>query len=330
MCICTHIHTYIHIHICAQPAASVFADVYVGVKTHLCNVHTCPCTSKQKTFKVHATLTAKKSTYIYTYTHMHTPTYAHEHTCACMTLSTRWSTDTETHNLCTNMHTHTHTHVYKRIDVYIHTHMHIYTYVRVRTHTHINIYTHTHTKCTYERTQARLERRRGSERTRSRCRRRKLCTSLSFDAIKPHLHLQCKDFIVPTSWDTNTPQPPILSSQHTPEQFTDHASLADVVLLFHTDQYNRVHHSEEVPHSFTMAPCVVVKRLEGKQRCSRAAVGEHAGIQAREWSRWLFTKKRKVNEKRPNPATAHHTITTARRPDNIRSSALVRGRSTSS
>ena len=27
-----HIHTYIRIHICAQPAASVFAHVYVGVK----------------------------------------------------------------------------------------------------------------------------------------------------------------------------------------------------------------------------------------------------------------------------------------------------------
>ena len=99
MCICMHIHTYIHIqhihtyihiHICAQPAASVFADVYVGVKTHLCNVHTCPCTSSPKTCsKVHAKLTAKKCTYIYTYTHMHTHTYAHERTCACMTLSTR-------------------------------------------------------------------------------------------------------------------------------------------------------------------------------------------------------------------------------------------------
>ena len=50
---------------CAQPAASVFADVYVGVKTHLCSVHTCPCTSGQNTCsKVHATLTAKKCTYI--------------------------------------------------------------------------------------------------------------------------------------------------------------------------------------------------------------------------------------------------------------------------
>jgi len=91
---------------CTQPAASVFADVYVGVKTHLCNLHTCPCTSAQNTCsKVHATLTAKKCTYICTYTHMHTHTYAHEHTCACMTPSTRWSTDTETHNLCRNMHT---------------------------------------------------------------------------------------------------------------------------------------------------------------------------------------------------------------------------------
>ena len=64
--------------------------------------------------------------------------------------------------------------------------MHIYTYIHVRTHTHIHIYTHTRTKCIYERTQARLERRRGSERARSCCRRRKLCTFLSFDAIKAH------------------------------------------------------------------------------------------------------------------------------------------------
>ena len=131
---------------------------------------------------------------------MHTHTYAHEHTCACMTPSTRWSTDTETQNLCTNMHTHTRTHVYKRIDIHIHTHMHIYTYIHVRTHTHIHIYTHTHTKCTYERTQARLERRHGSDCAGSWCRRRKPCTSLSFNAIKPHLAppmlgLHCTHFL---------------------------------------------------------------------------------------------------------------------------------------
>jgi len=125
------------------------ADVYVGVKTHLCNIHTCPCTSAQNTCsKVHATLTAKKCTYIYTYTHMHTHTGAlwHEHTCACMTPSTSWSTDTETHNLCINMHTHTYTHVYKRIHIHIHTHMHIYIYIYTcpRTYTYTHIYTHTY------------------------------------------------------------------------------------------------------------------------------------------------------------------------------------------
>ena len=84
---CTH--TYIHIHICAQSAASVFADVYVGVKINLCNIPNCPCTSAQNTCKVHVTLTAKKCTYIYTYTHTYTHAYAHGKTCACMTPSTR-------------------------------------------------------------------------------------------------------------------------------------------------------------------------------------------------------------------------------------------------
>ena len=66
-----------------------------------------------------------------------------------------------------------------------------------------------------------------------------------------------------------------------------------------------------------MAPCVVVERLEGKQRWSRATVSKHAGIQARESSRWLFTKKREVNEKMIKPCNSPHTITTARRTDNM-------------
>ena len=92
---------------------------------------------------------------------------------------------------------------------------------------------------------------------------------------------------------------------------------ASAVLLFYTDKINRVCSSEEAPRSFAMAPCVVVERLEGKQRCSRAAVSEHAGIQAREWSRWLFTKKREVNEKTTKSCNSPHTITTVRRPDAV-------------
>jgi len=73
------------------------------------------------------------------------------------------------------------------------------------------------------------------------------------------------------------------------------------MLLFHTDQLNRVHHSEEAPRNFTIAPYVVVKRWEGKQRCSRATVSEHAGIQSWEWPRWLFTRNEKSIKKQPNP-----------------------------
>jgi len=178
------------------------------------------------------------------------------------------------------MHTHTHTHVYKRIDVQIHTHMHIYTYIHVRTHTRIHIYTHTHTKCTYERTQARLERRRGSERIRSRCRERKLCTSLLFDAIKPHFAPQMQGLHCTHFLKHQSPSTPNLLFPTYPR--TIRGLRASPVLLFYTDQKNRVHSSEEAPRSFTMAPCVFVERLEGNQRCNRAAVSEHAGIQARE------------------------------------------------
>ena len=134
------------------------------------------------------------------------------------------------------------------IHIYMSAHIHTYTYI----HTHIQ---NVHMK----RTQARLERRHSSERARSRCRPRKLCTSLSFDAIKPHFAPPNKDFIVPTSCSSNTsiPHPLFLAYPTTVRSL----------------------------RSFTMALCVVVERLKGKQRCSRAAVSEYAGIQAQERSR---------------------------------------------
>ena len=68
---------------------------------------------------------------------------------------------------------------------YIHTCIYIHIYMSAHIHTYT--YMHTHIQNVHmKRTQARLERRRGSERARSRCRPRKLCTSLSFDAINPH------------------------------------------------------------------------------------------------------------------------------------------------
>ena len=85
----------------------------------------------------------------------------------------------------------------------------------------------------------------------------KLCTSLSFDAIKPHFAppmqgFRCTHFL--KHQYPSTPHPLFLTYPRTVRSLC----------------------------SFTMSPCVVVERLEGKQQCSRAAVSEHAGIQARE------------------------------------------------
>ena len=169
------------------------------------------------------------------------------------------------------MHTHTHTHVYQRIDVQIHTHMHIYTYIHVRTHTHIHMYIHTHIQNVHMNARKHAW---------SRCRERKVCTFLSFNAIKPHFApemqgLHCTHFLKHQS--PSTPQPLFPTCPRTVRGLR-----ASPVLLFYNDQMNRVYSSEEAPRSFTMAPCVVAERLEGKQQCTRAAVSKHAGIQARE------------------------------------------------
>jgi len=85
-------------------------------------------------------------------------------------------------------------------------------------------------------------------------------------------HLQCKDFIVPTSWKHQYPSTPHPLFPTYPR--TVRRPRASAVLLFYADQINRVHSSEEAPRSFTMAPCVVVERLRessGAQSRSRRA-----------------------------------------------------------
>ena len=151
------------------------------------------------------------------------------------------------------MHTHTHTHVYERIDV-LHTHMHIYTYIHVRTHTHIHIYAHTHKKCTYE-TYTSTPRMTAQKRTCKEPLQTKEALHYSFVRRNP------TTFRTSNARTSLYPRPAALIPLHP---------------LFPT--YPRTVRSLR---SFTMAPCVVVERLEGKQRCSRAAVSEHARIQAR-------------------------------------------------
>jgi len=122
-----HTHTYIHIHIRAQPAASVFADVYVGVKTHLCSVHTCPCTSVQNTCSKVACNTHCKKMHIYIYLH----TYAYAY-------------------ICTWIHMRMHDIVHALKNWYwdpqsMHKYAYAYTYTCVLTHTYTHAYTHAYT-----------------------------------------------------------------------------------------------------------------------------------------------------------------------------------------
>jgi len=72
--------------------------------------------------------------------------------------------------------------------------------------------------------------------------------------------------------------------------------------------------SGEAPCSFTMAPCVVVERLEGNQQCSRVPVGEHAEVQAQD-AECGCHEQQEVNEKRPKPrnSPSHNHDSTAPR-----------------
>ena len=111
-------------------------------------------------------------------------------------------------------HTHTHTHVYKHIDVQIHTHMHIYTYIHVCTHTHIHIYTHTHTKL-YMNARKHAWNDGAAANVQGAVADQGSFALLFRSTQSNHiLHLQCKDFIVPTSRSTNTP-PAVQQSRST-------------------------------------------------------------------------------------------------------------------
>jgi len=76
----------------------------------------------------------------------------------------------------------------------------------------------------------------------------------------------------------------------------------------------RPHNSGEAPCSFEMAPCVVVERLEGKQKCNRAPVGEHAEFQAQD-AECGCHEQQEVNEKRSKPrnSPSHNHDSTAPR-----------------
>ena len=138
---------------------------------------------------------------------------------------------------------------------YKYTYKHTYTYIYTcpHTYTHTHIYTHTYKMharkdACNNGTAATVRGAHPDAGSSTRLFRSTRSTTFSTANARTH----CTHFL--RQRYSSNPHP-------NPKEFADNASWADVVLLFHTDQYNRVHHSEEVPSTFTMAPCVVVERL---------------------------------------------------------------------
>ena len=161
---------------------------------------------------------------------------------------------------------------------YIHTCIYIHTYMSA--HIHIYTYIHTHTQnvrmkaCKHAWNDGAAANARGAVLERGSFARLFRSTQSKLHFAPPMQGLHCTHFL--KHQYPSTPHPLFPTYPRTVRRVR-----ASAVLLFYTDQMNRVHSSQEAPRNFTMAPCVVVERLEGKQRCSRAAVSEHAGIQAR-------------------------------------------------
>jgi len=164
------------------------------------------------------------------------------------------------------MYEYIHTCIY--IHIYMSAHIHTYTYIHTHIpNIHMNARKHAWNDGAAATVQGAVADKEALHFSFVRRNQTTICTSNARTSLYPHP-------AAPIPLHPPSPLPNIPQSSSRPR--------ASAVLLFYTDQMNRVHSVEEAPHSFTLAPCVVVERLEGKQRCSRAAVGERAGIQARE------------------------------------------------
>ena len=105
-------------------------DVYAGIKTHLCSVHTLPCTSAQNTCsKVHVTPTAgcahtRPCIYACTCMHMHMGAYA-----SPRHRPTRRGAATRTLHLCIRVHMHAHAYACACTRTRAHAHMHVHAHM---------------------------------------------------------------------------------------------------------------------------------------------------------------------------------------------------------
>jgi len=149
---------------------------------------------------------------------MHTNTHAHAwhrpHAEALILRPTIYA------QICIHIHIHIHMCINAWMYKYIHTCIHIHIYVSA----HIHTYTYIHTRI--QNVQMNPRKHAWNDGAAANA-GGAVADAGSFARLfrstqSNHIsHFHCKDFIVPTSWNTNTPPIPIPSSQHTPEQFAD-------------------------------------------------------------------------------------------------------------
>ena len=145
------------------------------------------------------------------------------------------------------------------------TYTHAYTYINARLYTYIHTHTYAHTYNMYICTHASTPGTEAFQRLREELIQRPEALHVSFvqhnqpHLAPPMLGLCCTRFL-----RHQYPSIPHPLFPTYPRKVRGLRASAAAFLLFYTDQMNRVHSSEEAPRSFTMAPCVVVERLEGK------------------------------------------------------------------
>jgi len=189
--ICMHMHIYMHIH-CGTTCSECVRRCVCWCHKNTCVTYTPAHALVPKTPVLKCTQhSLQKIAHIYIYTHTHAHAYICKRTHARI-YDTAQHAETLTPRLTTYAQICIHIHIH----MYIHACKYIYTCTCICIHTctsvHIHTYTHirTHTTCTYAHTQARLEWKRCSDCARSWCRRRKLYTPPSFNAINNFWQLQ--------------------------------------------------------------------------------------------------------------------------------------------
>jgi len=141
-------------------------------------------------------------------------------------------------------------------------HMQTFTYIHVRTHTHINTYIHKHLHNVHMNARKHAWNNSAAANVQGAVADKE---ALNFSFIR----LNQTTFHTSNARTSLYPCPAAPIPLHPPSPLPNipqnsSRPRASAVLLFYTDQMNRVHSSEEAPRSFTMAPCVVVERLEEK------------------------------------------------------------------